>query len=112
MTAHATHSPTDWAVFIAVTLIWSTTPLAIVVSNQNIDPFLSFAARMLLSLLILSAWYLWTKRPLPLHREAWSTHIAVGVIGIGFSMALVYVAAQKLPSSWIALIFGLVPRNL
>jgi hypothetical protein len=58
VTAHATHSPTDWAVFIAVTLIWSTTPLAIVVSNQNIDPFLSFAARMLLSLLILSAWYL------------------------------------------------------
>lgn len=103
------HGSKDWASFIAVTFIWSTTPLAIVISNQSIDPYLSLAARMLISLLALSLWFVWRRHKLPFYRSAWPTHLAVGVIGIGLSMSLVYLAAQHLPSSWIALIFGLAP---
>jgi len=99
----------DWLVFATVVFIWSTTPLAIVISNQALDPFLSLAARMILSLLFLSAWFIYHRRPLPFYRQAIPTHLAVGVIGIGLSMPLVYIAAQTLPSNWIALIFGLAP---
>lgn len=101
--------PQAWAIFASVVFIWSTTPLAIVISNQTIDPFLSLSLRMLLSLILLSIWFVYQKRPLPLAASAWPTHFAVGGIGIGLSMSLVYLAAQQLPSSWIALIFGLAP---
>lgn len=106
---HPKISPQAWAIFASVVFIWSTTPLAIVISNQAIDPFLSLSLRMLLSLILLSAWFIYQKRPLPLARTTWPTHLAVGGIGIGLSMSLVYLAAQQLPSSWIALIFGLAP---
>ena len=99
----------DWLIFSCVVFIWSTTPLAIVISNQDLDPFLSLAARMIISLLFLGAWYLQQRRPLPFYKQALPTHLAVGVIGIGLSMPLVYMAAQTLPSNWIALIFGLAP---
>jgi drug/metabolite transporter (DMT)-like permease len=64
---------------------------------------------MMISLLFLSVWFAYRRRPLPFYRQALPTHIAVGVIGIGFSMSLVYIAAKVLPSNWIALIFGLAP---
>jgi len=103
------HKPADWAAFLAVVLIWSTTPLAIVYSSQTIDPYLSLALRMLLSLIILGLWFIWQKRSIPFHFQAWQVYFYVGVIGIGLSMSCAYQAAQTLPSSWIALIFGLAP---
>jgi drug/metabolite transporter (DMT)-like permease len=103
------HKPADWAAFLAVVLIWSTTPLAIVVSSVAIDPYLSLAMRMLLSLVILGIWFLWQKRAIPFHASAWQVYFYVGVVGIALSMSCAYQAAQTLPSSWIALIFGLAP---
>lgn len=104
-----THRPHDLLAFVVVVLIWSTTPLAIVVSNAELDPYLSLLLRMLISLLFLGLWYGWQRRPLPFHAQAWPTHLSVGLVGIGMSMTLVYQAAQQLPSSWIALMFGLAP---
>lgn len=102
-------SPGNWVVFVCVVFIWSTTPLAIVVSSEGIDPFLNLALRMGLSALLLGLWFVYQQRPLPFHKAALPTHLAVGGMGIGLSMSLVYYAAQSLPSSWIALIFGLAP---
>ena len=102
-------SPTHWAVFAAVVFIWSTTPLAIVFSSAGIDPYLNLSLRMMISALFLGLWFIYQQRALPFYRAAVPTHLAVGGIGIGLSMSLVYYAAQTLPSSWIALIFGLTP---
>ena len=102
-------SPTNWVVFAAVVFIWSTTPLAIVFSSEGIDPYLNLSLRMALSALLLGGWFAYHQRKLPFNRDAIPTHLAVGGVGIGLSMSLVYYAAQTLPSSWIALIFGLTP---
>lgn len=102
-------SPTHWAVFTGVVFIWSTTPLAIVFSSVGIDPYLNLTLRMALSALLLGIWFAYQQRRLPFYRAALPTHLSVGAIGIGLSMSLVYYAAQTLPSSWIALIFGLTP---
>ncbi len=99
----------DWFAFWGVVLIWSTTPLAIIYSSQEVDPFLSLSLRFLLSLLVLGSWYLLTGKRLPWHKDALKNYVAVGVIGIGLSMSCAYLAAQSLPSSWMALIFGLTP---
>jgi drug/metabolite transporter (DMT)-like permease len=64
---------------------------------------------MLISLLFLGLWFIYRRRPFSFCKKSMPTHISVGVIGIGLSMSLVYFAAQTLPSSWIALIFGLAP---
>jgi drug/metabolite transporter (DMT)-like permease len=100
---------TDWFIFACVVFIWSTTPLAIVMSNQAVDPYLSLAARMVISLLFLGSWFAYQRRPLPFYKQALPTHLPVGVLGLGLSMPFVYFAAQTLPSNWIALIFGLTP---
>lgn len=102
-------SPANWAVYAAVVFIWSTTPLAIVYSSDGIDPYLNLSLRILISALLLSLWFFIQRRPFPFYRHALPTHFVVGVIGIGLSMSLVYYAALSLPSSWIALIFGLTP---
>ncbi len=99
----------NWAVYAGVVFIWSTTPLAIVFSSTGIDPYLNLALRMSLSALLLGLWFAYQGRPLPFYRAALPTHLAVGAVGIGLYMSLVYYAAQTLPSSWIALIFGLTP---
>lgn len=105
----STISPTNWAVFASVVFIWSTTPLAIVFSSSGIDPYLNLTLRMVISALILGLWFIYQNRPLPFYKQAVPTHLSVGAVGIGLSMSLVYYAAQTLPSSWIALIFGLAP---
>jgi drug/metabolite transporter (DMT)-like permease len=102
-------SPTNWAVFAGVVFIWSTTPLAIVLSSEGIDPYLNLTLRMFISALLLVLWFAYKQRRLPFYKAAMPTHLSVGGIGIGLSMSLVYFAAQTLPSSWIALIFGLTP---
>ncbi len=99
----------NWFAFWGVVLIWSTTPLAIIYSSQELDPFLSLSLRFALSLLVLAVWYWFSGRRLPWHRDAIKTYIAVGVIGVGLSMSCSYLAAQTLPSAWMALIFGLTP---
>lgn len=99
----------DWLAFWGVVLIWSTTPLAIIYSSQEIDPLLSLSLRFMLSLFVLGSWYLLTGRCLPWHKDALKNYVAVGVIGIGLSMSCAYLSAQTLPSSWMALIFGLTP---
>ena len=99
----------NWLAFWGVVLIWSTTPLAIIYSSQELDPLLSLSVRFALSLTVLMMWYLLTGRRLPWHTDAIRTYIAVGIIGIGLSMSCAYLSAQTLPSSWMALIFGLTP---
>lgn len=99
----------NWMAFWAVVLIWSTTPLAIIYSSQEVDPFLSLSLRFALSLLVLMIWYAIRGRRLPWHSNALKTYVAVGIIGVGLSMSCAYLAAQTLPSSWMALIFGLTP---
>ncbi len=94
--------------YLAVVLIWTTTPLAIKWSSDGLSFILGVTARMSLGAICLGLTLLLTRRRLPLHRAACLTYLAV-TLQLFVSMAITYWAAQHLPSGWISVILGLCP---
>lgn len=96
------------ASYLAVVLLWSTTPLAIQWSGNGVGFAFGAFARMLIGLcallLIIRLW----KLPLP-----WDMHARrvyrVGGISLYLVMSCVYWSAQFIPSGWLSVIFGLSP---
>ena len=96
------------AAYICVILIWSTTPLAIQWSNDEVGFLFGITSRMILGVLggLLVAG-LFSIR-LPWHTQARRTYIAAG-LGLFFAMTSVYWSSQFIPSGWMSVIFGLAP---
>lgn len=99
------------AAFVALVLIWSTTPLAIQWSADTQVSFVAgLGARMLLGFMVLAAVQIGLRRPLPLDGTALHAYLAAGV-GIYGAMILVYWGAQFIPSGWVAILGGLMPLS-
>ncbi|HEB57006.1 MAG TPA: DMT family transporter [Gammaproteobacteria bacterium] len=96
------------AAYIGIILIWSTTPLAIKWSAEDVGFLFGVFSRMLLGVLICLALITVLGRKLPLHRRALHTYLAGG-LGVFGSMLCVYWAAQYIPSGLISVLFGLTP---
>lgn len=96
------------AAYIGVIIIWSTTPLAIKWSGEEIGFLFGLTGRMVLAVSICLLLSLLFRIKLPWHRQARWTYVAAG-LGLFFAMQLVYWSAQFIPSGWISVIFGLSP---
>lgn len=94
--------------YIAVVLLWATTPLAIKWSGEGPGFLFGVTARMTIGLICMTIIMMLMRQPLIWHRKACLTYIAVAVQIFG-SMTLVYWGAQFIPSGWISVIFGLTP---
>ncbi|GIU44511.1 DMT family transporter [Shewanella algidipiscicola] len=94
--------------FLAVVLIWSTTPLGIVWSSESVHPTMAVLLRMLIALVLGLLVIMMTKIRLPWNRVAFKLYgfSAIGIVG---GMLLSYFAARYLPSGTMSLIFGLSP---
>ncbi|WP_110457273.1 DMT family transporter [Shewanella algidipiscicola] len=94
--------------FLAVVLIWSTTPLGIVWSSESVHPTMAVLLRMLIALVLGLLVIIMTKIRLPWNRIAFKLYgfSAIGIVG---GMLLSYFAARYLPSGTMSLIFGLSP---
>ncbi|MDT0604483.1 DMT family transporter [Thalassotalea castellviae] len=94
--------------YIAVVLIWSTTPLGIVWSSESVHPTLAVLLRMLIALILGLLLIKINRISLPWHRDAVKLYLfsALGIFG---GMLLSYYAAQYISSGLISLIFGLAP---
>jgi drug/metabolite transporter (DMT)-like permease len=96
------------AAFIAVVLIWSTTPLALKWSGEGpgfiFGAFGRMAFAAALCLLLINA----LRIKLPWHREARNTYLSA-TLGIYGAMICVYWGAQYISSGLIAVLFGLTP---
>ncbi|MDO6446468.1 DMT family transporter [Colwellia sp. 1_MG-2023] len=94
--------------YIAVVLIWSTTPLGIVWSSESVHPTLAVLLRMLIALILGLVLLKINRIKLPWHRDAVKLYLfsALGIFG---GMLLSYYAAQYISSGLISLIFGLAP---
>jgi len=94
--------------YLAVILIWSTTPLGIVWSSETIHPTLAVLLRMLIAVvpgwLILKAFRI----ELPWHKKAIKLY-SFSAIGIFGGMLFAYLAAGYISSGLMSLIFGLSP---
>lgn len=94
--------------FIALVLIWSMTPLAVVLSVRELHPVWALAIRFVCAAPL--AWLLLQSLGLTLRwdRQALRSYLA-GSLGLFGAMLLCYLGAMSLPSAMIAMIFGLSP---
>lgn len=94
--------------YLLLVFIWSTTPLAVVLSIRELHPMWALAIRFACSA-PLAALCLWLLREsLPLTRKACRSYVA-GSLSLFGAMMFTYLGAAYLPSSLISLLFGLAP---
>ncbi|AWB68010.1 EamA family transporter [Saccharobesus litoralis] len=96
------------AAYLAVVLIWSTTPLGIVWSTESITPTFAVFARMLIAVAVGVLFLKLFRIPLPWHKQAVRLY-AYASIGIAGGMILGYNASVYITSGVMSLIFGLSP---
>lgn len=94
--------------YLAVVLIWSTTPLGIVWSSSSVSPTLAVLLRMLIALVLGACIIMLTNIKLPWHRQARKLYCSssIGIVG---GMLLSYLAARYISSGMMSLMFGLAP---
>jgi len=93
--------------YIAIILIWSTTPLAIQWSSEE-SPFFSLAVRMVIGLVCCWVLLRVQGKKLSIAKQYWPTYLASG-LSLFVGMSFVYLSAQYLPSGWISVLHGLIP---
>lgn len=94
--------------YALLVFIWSTTPLAVVLSIRELHPVWALALRFALAA-PLAAFCLWMLgERLPFHREAVKSY-AAGMLSLLGAMLFTYLGAAYLPSGLISLLFGLAP---
>ena len=96
------------AAYLAVILIWSTTPLGIVWSSESVSPSLALLLRMVIALVLGLAIIKLANIRFPWHKQALKLYAYSG-LGIAGGMFFTYLAARSIPSGIISLIFGLSP---
>ena len=94
--------------YLGVIFIWSTTPLAIQWSGQNVGFLFGVAGRMVIGGVLALALVMLLRLPMAWHKQASQTYLAAG-LGIYGAMMCVYWSAQFVPSGWISVLFGLTP---
>jgi drug/metabolite transporter (DMT)-like permease len=94
--------------YLGVIIIWSTTPLAILWSSQDVGFVFGVTSRMLIGAILALIVAALLGSGLVWHRRAILAYMASG-LGIYGGMISVYWSAQYIPTGWISLIFGLSP---
>jgi drug/metabolite transporter (DMT)-like permease len=94
--------------YIGLTLIWSTTPLAVVVSIRDFDAVWALSIRMFLAAVISSVFLRLFGLPLARDKAALKLY-AVGSLSMFGAMLFTYLGARHLASGMIAVLFGLAP---
>ncbi len=94
--------------YLGVILIWSTTPLAIQWSGQEIGFLFGVTSRMVIGGSLALALVILLRLPMAWHHKARQTYLAAGM-GIYGAMMCVYWSAQFIPSGWISVLFGFTP---
>lgn len=94
--------------FLGVIIIWSTTPLGLKWSGEEVGFLFAVTIRMILACAIAGLLVIILRHPFALDRQARHAYFASGV-GIYFAMLFAYWAATYIPSGWIAVIWGVSP---
>jgi drug/metabolite transporter (DMT)-like permease len=94
--------------YVGIVLIWSTTPLAIKWSGEEVGFLFGVSSRMLIGAAVSSLLLLALTRRLSWTRAARRTYVAAG-LGVYGAMFSVYWGSQFIPSGLISVLFGLTP---
>jgi drug/metabolite transporter (DMT)-like permease len=106
-----TPTPSRWKTLVAFAIIyfvWGSTFLAIRISVHEIPPLLCAAMRFFIAGLILVAWMLARREPLPAPRQWLSASIIALLIFVG-DYGLLFWAEQRVPSGIAAVMLATIP---
>ena len=94
--------------FLGIVIVWSTTPLAIKWSGENVGFLFGISGRVAIATLICLLVFIVMRWPLPRDRRALHVYLA---IGLPFYIAFmsVYWGAQYISSGMVSVLFGLTP---
>ena len=96
------------AAFMGIILIWSTTPLAIQWSSEEVGFLFGLTSRMILGLVLCFALLAIFRVRFHWHRQARETYLASG-LGLYAAMLCVYWGAQFISSGLVSVVYGLLP---
>lgn len=96
------------AAYLAVILVWSTTPLGVQWSSQGLSPVAGALSRMFLAALLGWAAARMMKIRIPWHRDAIRFY-AISNISLFVGLISVYIGAVHISSGMVSLLFGLSP---
>lgn len=96
------------AAYLAIIVIWSTTPLAIKWSGEGAGFIVGVGARMLIGAVLCQILIRLLRIEMPWHKQARQAYLA-GAMAVYGAMMCVYWAAQYIPSGLVSVIFGLTP---
>jgi drug/metabolite transporter (DMT)-like permease len=94
--------------FITLVLIWSSTPLAVVLSLRDLEAVWSLAIRMLLAAVVAQLILRASGLRLDLSRNAVHSYL-IGALSMFGAMFFTYLGARHLPSGLISILFGASP---
>lgn len=94
--------------YLLVIAIWSTTPLAIKLSNDSVTPIASISLRIIMAVILGLIVVAIIRRVDLFNRRYYKIYFA-GSIGIFPNMVLVYYAAQYISSGLLAVLMGMAP---
>lgn len=94
--------------FVGIFVIWSTTPLAIKWSGEEVGFLVGVAGRMAIALVISLVVIALIRKALPLDKKSWHIYVSVG-LPMYLAMFMVYWGAQFVPSGLVSVVFGLTP---
>lgn len=99
------HIVSEW---LALVLIWSTTPLAVVLSLRDLDAVWSLTLRLVLATALALLILRMTGLRLAYDRAALQRYL-IGALNLFGAMMFTYLGARHLPSGLIAVLFGTSP---
>ncbi|HEY9201407.1 MAG TPA: DMT family transporter [Gammaproteobacteria bacterium] len=111
MTPRVSTSGNKWLLllaYLAVVLIWSTTPIAIKWSSDGVSFVSGLALRMLIGVCLASVLVLLLYKKIVFNRNASRVYMAAALALYG-GMMPVYWGAQYIPSGLVSVIFGITP---
>lgn len=94
--------------YVGIILIWSTTPLAIKWSGEDVDFLFGLTARMIIGTVIAFIILLFMGARLQWHKQALLTYTSASLAIYG-SMMCVYWGAQYITSGMVSVLFGFTP---
>lgn len=96
------------ASYIAIIIIWSTTPLAIKWSGEGPGYLFGVTGRMMIGVVLCLLLVSLFSVKMPWHKRAIHTYVAAGLAVYG-AMLSVYWGARFIPSGLVSVLFGLTP---
>jgi len=94
--------------YLGIVLIWTTTPLAIKWSGEDVGFLFGVSMRMFIALIFSLVLVMILRKAFPWDRKSMNVYLAIG-IPLYLAMSFVYWGAQYIPSGLISVLFGLTP---